>query len=149
MGQLEGATCSNDLSQGERDSLLARCYLSLGQYDKLKAMQNSDCPGQKATALMAVFSKTRNEQQKASAKDRLVELAKTSHDAPTTALAAMAMASSNELTDAVQLTQGASQMEMQALRVQLFMQMHRMDLAEKQLRELTATSDDSSVTRLA
>merc|ERR1719265_469964 len=66
-----------------------------------------------------------------------------------TALAAMALAGSNELTDAVQLTQGASQMEMQALRVQLFMQMHRMDLAEKQLRDLTATSDDSSVTRLA
>lgn len=112
-------------------------------------MQNSESPGQKAAALMAVFSKTRNEQQKASAKERLVELAKQTHDPSTTALAAMAHCAQNELLDAVQLTQGATQTELQALRVQTFLMMNRLDMAEKQLRELQGTNDDSAVTRLA
>jgi len=149
LGMLENASCSNDLSQAERDALLARTYLCLGQYDKLKAMQSSDSPGQKAAALMAVFTKSRNEQQKASAKDRLVELAKSSHDPSTTSLAAMAHCAQNEFLDAVQLTEGATQTELQALRVQIFLMMNRLDMAEKQLRQLKATNDDSAVTRLA
>jgi len=140
---------SNDLTTGERDAAYARTCLPLAQFDKLKAMQNSEVPGQKAAALVAVYTKSKNEQQRDSAKEKLVQLAKETHDVPAAALAASALAQNNELPDAITLAQGYQTLEMQALRVFIYLLANRADLAERQLREMTGSNDDAAVYRVA
>lgn len=140
---------SNDLTQAERDATFARSCLPLAQFDKLKAMQNSEIPGQKAAALTAVYTKSKNEQQRESAKEKLVQLAKESHDVVTAALAASALAQNNELPDAITLAQSHQTLEIQALRVFIYLLAHRADLAERQLREMTGNNDDAAVYRIA
>lgn len=142
-------TMSNDLTQGEMDATFARACLPLGQFDKLKAMQNSENPGQKAAALTAVYTKSKNEQQREAAKEKLVTLAKEMHDLPTAALAASALAQNNELPDAILLAQGHQTLEIQALRVFIYLLANRAELAERQLREMTGNNDDAAVYRLA
>jgi len=140
---------SNDLTQGERDATYARTCLPLAQFDKLKAMQNSENPGQKAAALTAVYTKSKQEAQRESAKEKLVQLAKESHDVVTASLAASALAQNNELPDAISLSQAHQTMEMMALRVFIYLLANRADLAERQLRDMTGNNDDAAVYRLA
>eukprot|EP00438_Fugacium_kawagutii_P033709 Skav224659 [mRNA] locus=scaffold3474:12917:35280:+ [translate_table: standard] len=76
----ESVKGSNELTQSELGATLARCCLSIPQVDRLKAMQNSEIPGQRAAALMAVITKSKNAQQVSSAKERLAALAKETQD---------------------------------------------------------------------
>mmetsp|Transcript_11369 Transcript_11369/g.16129 ORF Transcript_11369/g.16129 Transcript_11369/m.16129 type:complete len:128 (+) Transcript_11369:1-384(+) len=80
-------------------------------------MQNSECAGQKAAALTAVLTKSKNEQQRQQAKERLVTLAKETHDMSSAALAACMLASDGSWQDAVAMTQAHPTMEMQAMHV--------------------------------
>jgi len=111
----ESTTADNDVSQSELGAILARCCLAIPLFDRLKQMQNSDCPGQKASALMAVIMKSRNEAQKASAKERLLDVAKETGDMSTNMLAAIALAMDGSWTEAVQLTKAHPTLEMQTL----------------------------------
>lgn len=140
---------SNDLSTGERDATLARCCLALDKFSELKAMQNSENPGQKAAALTAVLSKSKNDQQREQAKEKLTTLAKESHDVVTAMLAVSALAQNNEIPDAVTMSQAHQTQEMQALRVYLYLLANRADMAERQCRDMAGANDDSAVFRLA
>merc|ERR1712224_672463 len=71
------------------------------------------------------------------------------HDVPTAALAASTLAHNNELPDAITLAQGHQTLEMQALRVFIYLLANRADLAERQLREMTGSNDDAAVYRVA
>lgn len=144
----ETAHPSNDFAQAECDALLARCCLSLGQYDRLKAMQNSTCPGQKATALTAVLIKSKNEQQISAARDRLKDIANQTQDMSCNALAASALANEGAWSDAVQLTTTHPTLEMQALRVFILLLCNQASAAEKQVKDMSG-SDDSSAFKLA
>lgn len=145
----ESTEMSNDLSTGERDATSARCCLPLGKFDKLKAMQNAENPGQKASALTTVYNKSKTEQQREQAKEKLTQLAKESHDVVTAILAASALAQGNELPDAVTMSQAHQTQEMQALRVFLYLLANRADMAERQCRDMAGMNDDSAVYRLA
>lgn len=145
----ESTTASNDIAQNELGAILARCCLSIPVFDRLKVMQNSDCPGQKAAALMAVIMKSRNEQQRASAKEHLMELAKQTQDMSTTMLAAITLAMDGSWTDAVQLTKAHPTLDMQALCVFFCLSCNQVTMAEKVLHEMSGTNDDSASYRLA
>jgi len=145
----ESTKSSNDITQSECDATLARACLSLGLFDRLKAMQNSECPGQKAAAMMAILTKSKNETQRTAAKDRLVTLAKETQDMSCSALAANAMAFAGDWNDACQMAQNHPTLEMQALRVFILLLCNNANMAEKQLHEMAGNNDDSSSFRMA
>jgi len=145
----ESTTADNDVTQSELGAMLARCCLAIPLFDRLKAMQASDCPGQKAAALMAVIMKSRNETQKGSAKERLLDLAKETADMSTNMLAAIALAMDGSWTEAVQLTKAHPTLEMQALCVFFCLGCNQVGMAEKQLKEMAGNNDDSASLRLA
>mmetsp|Transcript_47234 Transcript_47234/g.106240 ORF Transcript_47234/g.106240 Transcript_47234/m.106240 type:complete len:298 (+) Transcript_47234:493-1386(+) len=145
----ESTSATNDIAQMELGATLARCCLSLSMFDRLKAMQNSDCPGQRAAALMAVIMKSRNEQQKVAAKERLTALAKETQDMSSAMLSAISLAMDGSYTEAVQLTQAHPTLEMQALCVFLCLSCNQALMAEKMLHEMAGNNDDSAAYRLA
>lgn len=144
----ESTKASNDVAQSELLAVLARCYLSLAITDKLKQMQGSDCPGHKATVFMAVLMRGK-EQQKASAKEKLLALAKETQDMSCAMLAAIALAMDGSWTDAVQMTKVHPTQEMQALCVFFYLGCNQVTQAEKKLQEMSGNNDDSAAVRLA
>jgi len=138
----------SDLAQSECDATFARACLCLQLIDKLKAMTSSECPGQKASALTAIISKTKNETQKGQAKERLVSLAKETQDLTSNILAACMYAKEGSWQEAAALTQAHPTVEMQALRTFFLLSCNQVEQAERSL-QLTGTGDDSAAFRLA
>eukprot|EP00408_Alexandrium_pacificum_P018414 CAMPEP_0171184000 /NCGR_PEP_ID=MMETSP0790-20130122/15567_1 /TAXON_ID=2925 /ORGANISM="Alexandrium catenella, Strain OF101" /LENGTH=339 /DNA_ID=CAMNT_0011648991 /DNA_START=65 /DNA_END=1082 /DNA_ORIENTATION=+ len=145
----ESTTASNDISQAELGATLARCCLSLQIFDRLKVMQNSEVPGQRACAILAVILKSKNEQQKGAAKERLAALAKETQDMSSAMLAAISLAIDGSYADAVQLTKAHPTLEMQALAVFFCLICNQVTMAEKLLHEMSGSNDDSASYRLA
>lgn len=145
----ESTAASNDVAQSELNATLARCCLSIPIFDRLKSMQNSEFPGQQAAALMAVILKSKNEQQKASAKERLLGIATQSHDMSCALLASVVHAMDGSWNDAVQFTTVHPTMEMQALCVFLCLSCGQIQMAEKKLAEMKGNNDDAAAYRLA
>jgi len=140
---------SNDLVQNERDAIIGRCCLGLSLFDRLKAMQNSECPGQKACALTAVMTKSKQDAQRQAAKERLMTLATDSGDLSVAMLAACALMHDGSWQDALILTQAHPTLEMQALKVIIYIMMNRTDVAEKALQSMAGTNDDAAAFRIA
>jgi len=149
MNLCESASNLSDLSQNECDATFARACLGLQLIDKLKAMTNSECPGQKASALTAIISKTRNETQRGQAKERLATLAKETQDLTCNVLAACMYAKDGSWQEAATLTQAHPTIEMQALRTFFLLSCNQVEQAEKALQSLTGAADDSAAFRLA
>lgn len=147
----ESTTASNDMAQSELAATLARCCLSLSllDRDRLRNMQNSDSPGQRAVALMAIITKSRNEQQKVQAKEMLATLAKETQDVSCASLLACSLAMDGSWTDAVQVTRAHPTLEMQAQCVFLCLSCNQISMAEKVLHEMSGSNDDSAAYRLA
>lgn len=150
---LEHATktqCRNDLAETEKRALEARCYLATGKYSQLKDLRDSPEPGQRCTALMAMFIKAKDGSQKQRAYDQLMELAKTSKDPAATYLTTCAMVQQGDVVEAINLLQGIGQTaEVQALKLQLYLAIHRNDLATKQMKDLAAISDDHAISKIS
>lgn len=139
----------DDVAAGELGALAARCCLAIPIFDKLKAMQNSEIPGQKAAAFMAVIMKSKNEAQVSSAKEKLQNLAKETQDMGAAMLAAISLAADGSWTDAAQLTKAHPTLEMQALCVLFCLCCNQVNMAENLLKEMTGNNDDSAAFRLA
>eukprot|EP00450_Noctiluca_scintillans_P038509 CAMPEP_0194480518 /NCGR_PEP_ID=MMETSP0253-20130528/3286_1 /TAXON_ID=2966 /ORGANISM="Noctiluca scintillans" /LENGTH=294 /DNA_ID=CAMNT_0039319911 /DNA_START=86 /DNA_END=970 /DNA_ORIENTATION=+ len=149
MNLCDSASNLSDLSQSECDATFARACLGLQLIDKLKVMTNSECPGQRASALSAIIAKTKNETQKGQAKERLVSLAKDTQDLTCNILAACMYAKEGSWQEAATLTQAHPTVEMQALRTFFLLSCNQVEQAEKVLRSLTGNGDDSAAFRLA
>lgn len=147
----ESAKAANldDVAQTELGATLARCCLSIPVFDRLKAMQNSEIPGQRAAALMAVVMKSKNEAQVSSAKERLHTLAKDTQDTSCTMMSAICMANDGSWAEAAQLTKTHPTLEMQALCVFLCLCCNQVNMAENLLKEMAGNNDDSAAFRLA
>jgi len=145
----ESTTASDDMSQSELGATLARCFLSTSTFAKLQPMQNSEIPGQRAAALTAVISKSRNEQQRAQAKERLEALAKETQDMSCALLAACMSAMDGSWPEAVALVKGHPTLEMQALCVFFCLCCNQVGIAEKVLADMSGKNDDSAAYRLA
>lgn len=145
----ENVMPSSDLTQFENDAISARCYFATGKFDQLKAMQNSQNPGQKATALFAVITKAPREEVRNSAKEHLLKLAKETQDMTATMLAAIVSAADGSYTDAVQMCKTHPTLEMQALCVFFALLCNQAAMAEKMLLDMKGTNDDSVAYRMA
>lgn len=145
----ESTQASNEIAQNEVGATLARCCLAIPQFDRLKALQNSEIPGQKAAALMAVILKSRNEEQVASAKERLANLTKETQDTSCTMLNSIVLASEGNWNEALQGTKAHPTLEMQALAVLLCLSCNQVTSAERLLKDMSGKNDDSAAYRLA
>jgi len=145
----ESVKGSSELTQSELGATLARCCLSIPQIDRLKAMQNAEIPGQRAAALMAVITKSKNAQQVSSAKERLAALAKETQDMSCAMLNAMVLAMDGSWTEAAQMTKAHPVLEMQVLTIFLALSCNQVSMAEKLLKEASSNNDDSAAYRLA
>lgn len=139
----------DDMAQSELGAILARCFLSIPVFDRLKALQNSEVPGQKSAALLAVIMKSKNEAQVASAKEKLQTLAKETQDMSASMLAAIALAGDGSWTEAAQMTKAHPTLEMQALCVHFCLSCNQVSMAENLFKEMGGNNDDSAAYRLA
>lgn len=149
LAMCEGTSASNDMSKAELDAMLARCCLSIPVLDRLKAMQQSECPGQRAACAMAVMTKAKQEPQKNAAKERLLTTAKESQDMSCAMLAAITLAMDGSYTEAVQMAKAHPTLEMQALCVFICLMCTQVHMADKLLQEMSGSNDDSAAFRLA
>eukprot|EP00933_Yihiella_yeosuensis_P079722 TRINITY_DN9309_c0_g1_i2.p1 TRINITY_DN9309_c0_g1~~TRINITY_DN9309_c0_g1_i2.p1 ORF type:complete len:328 (+),score=82.47 TRINITY_DN9309_c0_g1_i2:79-984(+) len=145
----ESTQGSNEISQAELGATIARCCFSIPQFDRLKAMQNSENAGQRACALLAVIMKSRNEQQVSSAKERLAQLTKETQDMSCAMLNAIVLAADGNFNEAVQMTKAHPTLEMQALTCMLCLCCNQVTMAERVLKEMSGKNDDSAAYRLA
>lgn len=145
----ESTGAANDIQQNELGATLARCCLSIPLFDRLKAMQNSECPGQRAAAFMAVILKSRNEQQRGSAKERLLGLAKETQDMSCSMLSAIALALDGSWTEAAAMTQEHPTLEMQAMSVFFCLACNQVGMAEQRIQAMAGNNDDAAAFRLA
>lgn len=140
---------SSDFAQLERDAMFARCCLSLGQLDKMRSFAASDNPGQKATAYLTLMTKSKTEQQRITAKDQLIAMAKETQDMTCSLLAAIALCLDGFYNDAVLMAKAHPTVEMQALCVYICLMCNQVGMAEKVLAEAASTNDDAGAFKLA
>lgn len=145
----ESTQGSSEIVANEIGATLARCCLAIPAVDRLKAMQNSEIPGQRAAAMMAVITKSRNEQQVAQAKERLAALAKETQDVSVTMMNAIVLAGDGNWNEAAQLAKQHPVLEMQALTAIFCLVCNQTSMAEKVLKEMSGNNDDSAAYRLA
>lgn len=148
MAMCDKASAGSDIAQNECDAIKGRCCLALEDMNALKSMQNSTCPGQKAAAFMALASKLKDEAKKQAAKEKLLKHAEETQDMNSCMLAAAALAKDGSYQDAINLTQAHPTLEMQSLRVFIYLMCNQVGMAENQLAE-GGNSDDTSAYRLA
>ncbi|CAJ1333341.1 unnamed protein product [Effrenium voratum] len=149
MNLCESLKGSSELTQGELGAILARCCLAIPQIERLKAMQNSEISGQRAAALMAVITKSKNEPQVSSAKERLGALAKETQDMSCAMLHAIVLAMDGNWNEAAQMTKAHPVLEMQVLTILLALSCNQISMGEKLLKEAAGNNDDSAAYRIA
>merc|ERR1719460_1645629 len=98
---------------------------------------------------MAVIMKSRKEEQKAAAKEKLANLASQTHDMSCSMLSAVCLAMDGSWNEAVQQTKAHPTLEMRALAVFMCLSCNQVSMAERHLNEMAGNNDDSAVFRLA
>jgi len=149
MNLCESFQASSDITQFECDATLARCCLSLMAQDKLKAMMSSESPGQRAAAFYHIIMRSPKEDQKAKAKEKLKEHIAEKQDMSSSLLGANILAMDGNFQDALNLTLAHPTLEMQGLRVFIYLMCNQVGLAEKQVQEMAGANDDAAVYQMA
>merc|ERR1719375_2745366 len=117
--------------------------------DKIKAYMASESPGQRAAAFFHVISKSPNPDQRQKAKDKLKEHIAEKQDLSSSILGANILAMDGNYQDALNLTLAHPTLEMQALRVFIYLMCNQAGLAEKQLQDMAGSNDDSAAYQMA
>lgn len=145
----ESQVCSSDITQFECDATLARCCLSLMATDKLKTMTASESPGQRAAAFYHVITRSPKEDQRQKGKEKLKEHIAEKQDMSSSILGANINVMDGNYQDALNLTVAHPTLEMQALRVYIYLICNQVGMAAKQLEEMAGSNDDSAVYQLS
>merc|ERR1719313_974786 len=117
--------------------------------DKLKAFMGSESPGQRAAAFFHVITKSPKEEQRQKGKEKLKEHIAEKRDMSSSILGANILAMDGNYQDALNLTLAHPTLEMQALRVFIYLMCNQAGLAEKQLQDMGGSNDDSAVYQMA
>mmetsp|Transcript_21855 Transcript_21855/g.70606 ORF Transcript_21855/g.70606 Transcript_21855/m.70606 type:complete len:285 (-) Transcript_21855:72-926(-) len=135
----------------ERDCFLYRSYIALGSPELALAEIGDDA----STALQAVKLWARYKSDPSSKEAVLNQLQELMADPSCAAnttlqlMAATVYACEDNQTEALRCCHGGASLELMALSVQCLLKMNRVDLAEKQLRAMSSTDDDATLTQLA
>lgn len=149
---------ASDLTEGlspieeqERDCLVYRSYIGLGQYDIVLAEISDDA----ATSLLAVkllasylSGRTNTESALATISDWLSDAA-SSANPMVSLVAGLIYVNEENYIDALKACHQGRSLEQMALCVQVYLKIDRVDQAEKQLKLMSSTDDDATLTQLA
>ncbi|CAJ2657833.1 unnamed protein product [Trifolium pratense] len=135
----------------ERDTLVHRCYIALGQLQFVISEINDSAPTPlQAVKLLALYfsSPDSKESAIASIKEWLADPA-IGNNATLRLVAGIIFLHENDFNEALKYTNAGGTMELTALNVQIFIKMHRSDYAERQLRIMQQIDEDHTLTQLA
>ncbi|BAT87734.1 coatomer subunit epsilon-1-like [Vigna umbellata] len=157
LGAYQAAINSSDVSNLseedalERDTLVHRCYIALGQLQFVISEIHDDAPTPlQAVKLLALYFSSPDTKDSAisSLKEWLADPAIGNN--PTLRLVAgLVFLHENDFNEALKHTNAGGTMELHALNVQIFIKMHRSDYAERQLRIMQQIDEDHTLTQLA
>ena len=138
--------------KSEREELMLRCQLALGQYDKVMAEGGSAnaSPALQALALHASYLSS-DASNKSSVVDNLKVLIASPEAAGNTSLqltACHVFMAANQLKDALQCVHLGLTMEHLAMCIQLYIKIDRLDLANEALNLLKQADEDSILAQL-
>merc|ERR1719247_3490033 len=117
--------------------------------DRLKTMTASESPGQRAAAFYHVITRSPKEEQRQKGKEKLKEHIAEKQDMSSAILGANILVMDGNFQDALNLTLAHPTLEMQALRVFIYLMCNQVGLAEKQEKEMAGSNDDSAVYQMA
>eukprot|EP00934_Nitzschia_sp_Nitz4_P005691 Nitzschia sp. Nitz4//scaffold343_size17995//7574//8538//NITZ4_008798-RA/size17995-processed-gene-0.26-mRNA-1//-1//CDS//3329548587//5681//frame0 len=134
--------------KAEREEFVQRCYLALGEPEKVIA---TETPALQALALKAQFDssfKSNAEQAVATYVPQLQMLLGDGVDPSTQLTAAQVFLAAGMKKEALQCVHQGRSLQQMSLCLQIYIQLDRLDLAQKQLATLRAKDEDSIVTQL-
>lgn len=137
--------------QVERDVLLYRSYIALGQYELVIAEINNSSPmALQAVKLLAEYFAGKKDQEAtlATLQSWLADAACNSNP-HVLLVAGTIFAQEGNFVDALKICHVGTTLEMSALCVQLYLKMDRPDKAEQVVKTMSAADDDAVVTQLA
>merc|ERR1719198_2470760 len=117
--------------------------------DKLKAFMGSESPGQRAAAFFHVITKSPKEEQRQKGKEKLKEHIAEKQDMSSSILGANILVMDGNYQDALNLTVAHPTLDMQALRVFIYLICNQVGLAEKQLQDMAGNNDDSAIYQIS
>merc|ERR1719440_863752 len=117
--------------------------------EKLRTMTNSESPGQRAAAFYHVITKSPKEDQRQKGKEKLKEHIAEKQDMSSSILGANILVMDGNYQDALNLTVAHPTLEMQALRVFIYLLCNQVSMAEKQLQDMAGSNDDSAAYLMA
>ncbi|KAL5100467.1 hypothetical protein RYX36_004794 [Vicia faba] len=142
----------NGLSQDdivERDSLIYRSYIALGQLQFVISEINDSSPTPlQAVKLLALYFSSPDSKEAAisSIKEWLADPA-IGNNATLRLIARIIFLHEQDFNEALKYTNAGGTMELTALNVQIFIKMHRSDYAERQLRIMQQIDEDHTLTQ--
>lgn len=149
---------ASDLTEGlspaeedERDCLVYRSYIGMGQYDLVLSEIGDDASSALvAVKLLASYLAGRVDAETALATvaDWMSDVA-SSQNAMVSLVAGLVYVAEENFIDALKACHQGRSLEQMALCVQVYLKMDRIDQAEKQLRSMSNMDDDATLTQLA
>mmetsp|Transcript_30813 Transcript_30813/g.79615 ORF Transcript_30813/g.79615 Transcript_30813/m.79615 type:complete len:290 (-) Transcript_30813:143-1012(-) len=149
---------ASDLTEGlseaeeqERDALVYRSYIGMGQYDLVLSEISDDAStGLVAVKLLASYLSGRVDKDSAlsTITDWLADPASNANPL-VSIVAALVYCSEENYIDALRACHHGRSLEQMALSVQVLLKMDRVDQAEKQVRTMSNIDDDATLTQLA
>ena len=134
----------------ERDIFMYRSYIAQHKYNTAKNEIDDSSPSElQPLKLLAQYFSEKDE------RDTILEqLEKNKNDAGAKGhsyrlVAAMIFYQEDNLEDALRVLHKSDDIECSALRVQIFLKMNRVDLAEKEVKTMQDKDDDATLTQLA
>ncbi|PRW58190.1 coatomer subunit epsilon-1-like [Chlorella sorokiniana] len=149
ISECSAATGLTDAERIERDVYLYRSYIELGTYDLVMSEIDSSSPmALQAVKALALYMKAQKEAALAQATEWRTDPVAASN--PTVLLiAGLLYALEEDWVEALRACHTGGSLEMMALCVQVYLRMDRPDLAEKQVKAMSAVDDDATLTQLA
>lgn len=135
----------------ERDTYVHRSYIALGSYQLVINEIDSSAPtGLQAVKLLAMYlSFPENKEATIGSLQEWLSDAAIGSNPTLRLIAGIIYMHEKDYSEALKHTNSGGTMELNALNVQIYMKMHRLDHAEKQLRIMQQNDEDHTLTQLA
>ncbi|XP_028755621.1 coatomer subunit epsilon-1 [Neltuma alba] len=135
----------------ERDCLVHRCYIALGQLQFVISEIDSSAatPLQAVKLLAQYFSSPENKESTISSLKEWLADPAIGNNSTLRLIAGIVFMHEQDYNEALKHTNAGGTLELHALNVQIFIKMHRSDYAERQLRVMQQIDEDHTLTQLS
>jgi len=143
---------SSPNDERDRDIIVYRSYIALGQFDVVQSEIGDDAqPALQAVKLLGAYMSYSDKDQKELAEQTLkvwLSDAATQNNPTVALVAGIIYLEKGELEEAARVLHAGTTLEMVALQVQVYLKMARVDVAQKSLTIMTNMEDDATLTQL-